>query len=158
MLFTNHGLCCGAAWGGYGAAWAAYCTRAGVPRRSPPLPPRQTPNEPMPRKGNVLDCANEATFNMTMTPDRTTPVIVPLNRYNRLAWTSHRAARHGAAGRGKTVRTRSGFPGALLPCPLLAVTGNRPAMPGGLVACYGVGPGDDQAMGSAACRPRRRPQ
>ena len=27
---TNHGLCCGAAWGGYGAAWAAHCPRAGV--------------------------------------------------------------------------------------------------------------------------------
>ena len=48
------------------------------PRRSPPftppsglVPPRRTPNEPMPRKGNVLDCANESTLYMTMTPDRT---------------------------------------------------------------------------------------
>ena len=135
------------------------------PRRSPPLPtpsglvpPRRTPNEPMPRQTNVLDCPNESTLYMTMTPDRTAPGTVPLNRYNRLAWTSHHEARHGAAVRGKTVRTRSGSSGALLPCPLLAVTGNRPAMPGGPVACYGVSPGDDQALGMTACTMRRRPQ
>ena len=28
QVFTNHGFCCGAAWGGYGAAWAAWATRA----------------------------------------------------------------------------------------------------------------------------------
>ena len=135
------------------------------PRRSPPLPtpsglvpPRRTPNEPMPRQTNVLDCPNESTLYMTMTPDRTAPGTVPLNRYNRLAWTSHHEARHGAAVRGKTVRTRSGSSGALLPCSLLAVTGNRPAMPGGPVACYGVSPGDDQALGMTACTMRRRPQ
>ena len=185
---------CGTAWGGYGAAWAAWgapsrCPRtirasntafrvftrhesrdmnhesrlllwrgkerlwrgmSGIlpPRGSPLLPPpswlvspRRTPNEPMPRKTNVLDCANEATFYMTMTPDRTAPGTVPLNRYNRLAWTSHRMARNGAAVRGKTVRTRSGSPGALLPCPLLAVTGNRPVMSGGLAVCFDVRPG-----------------
>ena len=36
-----------------------------------PVPPRRTPNEPMPRQTNVLDCANKSTFYMTTTPDRT---------------------------------------------------------------------------------------
>ena len=29
LVFTRHGLCCGAAWGGYGAAWAATVPRTG---------------------------------------------------------------------------------------------------------------------------------
>ena len=89
-----------------------------LPSLSGLVPVRRTPNEPMPRKGNVLDYANEATFYMTLTPDRTGRRAELVNRYNRLAWTSHHAARHGAAVRGKTVRTRRGSPGALLPCPL----------------------------------------
>ena len=127
-------------------------------RRTPGLVPlRRTQNEPMLRKTNVLDCANEEAFYMTLTPDRTARRAVLVNRYNRVAWISHHAARHGAAVRGKTVRTRRGSPGARLPCPLPLLTSGRPAMPGGPAACSGVRPGDDQAMGRTVYTPRRRP-
>ena len=108
---------CGAAWGGYGAAWAAAVTRAGntackvftnhesrdtnhglyaflstisrhfpllfgppsppepvSARRPPQLPPhsglvpmRPTPNEPMLKKENVIDCAKRRTFYIART-------------------------------------------------------------------------------------------
>ena len=128
-----------------------------LPAHSGLVPLRRTQNEPMLRKTNVLDCANEEAFYMTLTPDRTALRAVLVNRYNRVAWISHHAARHGAAVRGKTVRTRRGSPGARLPCPLPLLTSGRPAMPGGPAACSGVRPGDDQAMGRTVYTPRRRP-
>ena len=69
-FFSNHGFCCGAAMARHERhiASAPFAASHAALR---PVPPRRTPNEPMPRQTNVLDCANKSTSYMTTTPDRT---------------------------------------------------------------------------------------
>lgn len=89
---------------------------------------------------------------MALTTDRTGRRSETLNRYNRLAWTSRHAARHGRAREDRRDKKQiSRRPPSLPPRP--EVTGGRPLMPGGLTACFGVRPQDVLAEGGTVYTP-----